>query len=300
MIKLILSAPVPAMARAFDSAFSAIPDVTVHHGPFETLGAFDCMVSAANSFGLMDGGVDAAITAFFGTQLQARVQQHIIREYLGEQPVGTAFVIESGNSNHPWLVHAPTMRVPQTIDGTDTVYSATRAALLAIHHHNLNASDDQRIRTVVFPAMGAGCGRVPPISVAAQMKLAWLNFISPAQGISWQYATQRHQAVVKAFGCTAATDWHPDMWPLRGRGCDCGCGWGSMAAGTYGATSDSGRGHHSGEYTHSIKSPECRCGRHNHYIHTGAHTHSILPSLPGCHDHRDFISTIAHHHGVKK
>ena len=75
------------------------------------------MVSAANSFGLMDGGVDAAITAFFGTQLQTRVQNHILREYLGEQPVGTAFVIETGDNNHPWLVHAPTMRVPLTIDG---------------------------------------------------------------------------------------------------------------------------------------------------------------------------------------
>ncbi|VEA17077.1 caudovirales tail fibre assembly protein [Salmonella enterica subsp. enterica] len=37
----------------------------------------------AETFGLMDGGVDAAITAYFGSQLQERVQQNIIREYLG-------------------------------------------------------------------------------------------------------------------------------------------------------------------------------------------------------------------------
>lgn len=36
------------------------------------------MVSAANSFGLMDGGVDGAITMFFGDQLQKRVQKHIV------------------------------------------------------------------------------------------------------------------------------------------------------------------------------------------------------------------------------
>ncbi|ECE9311446.1 phage tail protein, partial [Salmonella enterica subsp. enterica serovar Napoli] len=35
------------------------------------------MVSTANSFGLMDGGVDAAITAYFGPQLQERVQRNI-------------------------------------------------------------------------------------------------------------------------------------------------------------------------------------------------------------------------------
>lgn len=49
----------------------------------------------------------------------------------------------------------------------------------AIHYHNLTVADDRNIRTVVFPAMGAGCGRVPPASVVAQMKLAWLKFISP-------------------------------------------------------------------------------------------------------------------------
>ncbi|EBR8491967.1 phage tail protein, partial [Salmonella enterica subsp. enterica serovar Hull] len=120
------------------------------------------MVSAANSFGLMDGGVDAAITAYLGPQLQERVQQNIIREYLGEQPVGTAFVIETGNSKYPWLVHAPTMRVPLIIDGTDAVYNATRAALLAIFQHNKSAGEDRKIKSVVFPAMGAGCGQVSP------------------------------------------------------------------------------------------------------------------------------------------
>ncbi|HGK6320021.1 TPA: prophage tail fiber N-terminal domain-containing protein [Salmonella enterica subsp. enterica serovar Enteritidis] len=125
----------------------------------------------AETFGLMDGGVDAAITAYFGSQLQERVQQNIIREYLGEQPVGTAFVIETGNSKHPWLVHAPTMRVPLIIDGTDAVYNATRAALLAIFQHNKSAGEDRKITSVALPAMGAGCGQVPPDSVARQIVL---------------------------------------------------------------------------------------------------------------------------------
>ncbi|HAD9019591.1 TPA_asm: phage tail protein [Salmonella enterica] len=116
----------------------------------------------AETFGLMDGGVDAAITAYFGSQLQERVQQNIIREYLGEQPVGTAFVIETGNSKHPWLVPAPTMRVLLIIDGTDAVYNATRAALLAIFQHNKSAGEDRKITSVALPAMGAGCGQVPP------------------------------------------------------------------------------------------------------------------------------------------
>ncbi len=123
----------------------------------------------AETFGLMDGGVDAAITAYFGSQLQERVQQNIIREYR-EQPVGTAFVIETGNSKHPWLVPAPTMRVPLIIDGTDAVYNATRAALLAIFQHNKSAGEDRKITSVALPAMGPDVVRSPD-SVARQIVL---------------------------------------------------------------------------------------------------------------------------------
>ncbi|ELG9488926.1 macro domain-containing protein [Salmonella enterica] len=200
MIKLILSAPVPAMAAAFECYFQNTDNVEIIPGPFETVPEFDCMVSAANSFGLMDGGVDAAITTYFGTQLQERVQQHILSEYLGEQPVGSAFVIETGNSEHPWLIHAPTMRVPLIIDGTDAVYNATRAALLAIFQHNKSVAEYKKIKSVVFPAMGAGCGQVPPDSVARQMRLAWDGFINCASEINWQYASARQDAV---FSTTA-------------------------------------------------------------------------------------------------
>ncbi len=195
MINLILSAPVHEMADAFKRVFGNTDNVDVVEKPFEAISEFDCMVSAANSFGLMDGGVDAAITAFFGTQLQTRVQNHIIREYLGEQPVGSAFVIETGDNHHPWLVHAPTMRVPLTIDGTDAVYNATWAALLAIFQHNKNAMTDRKIKTVVFPAMGAGCGQVPFESVARQMKQAWDNFNKKTESINWEYAHSRQLAV---------------------------------------------------------------------------------------------------------
>ncbi|ELS3145167.1 macro domain-containing protein, partial [Salmonella enterica] len=200
MIKLILSAPEPAMAAAFECYFQNTENVEIIPGPFETIPEFDCMVSAANSFGLMDGGVDAAITTYFGTQLQRRVQKYIIQEYLGEQPVGSAFVIETGNSKHPWLIHAPTMRVPLIIDGTDAVYNATRAALLAIFQHNKSVAEYKKIKSVVFPAMGAGCGQVPPDSVARQMRLAWDGFINCATEINWQYASDRQNAV---FSTTA-------------------------------------------------------------------------------------------------
>ncbi len=87
------------------------------------------------------------------------------------------------------------MRVPLTIDGTDAVYNATWAALLAIFQHNKNATTDRKIKTVVLPAMGAGCGQVPFESVTRQMKLAWDNFNKKTESINWEYAYSRQWAV---------------------------------------------------------------------------------------------------------
>lgn len=283
MIKLILSAPVPAMAAAFERVFAGVNDVEVVGKPFETIAEFDCMVSAANSFGLMDGGVDAAITAFFGTQLQARVQKHIVDEYLGEQPVGTAFVIESGDSNHPWLAHAPTMRIPLIIDGTDAVYNATWAALLAIHKHNRTAAEDQKIKSVVFPAMGAGCGQVAPDSVARQMKQAWLNFIAPVQSINWEYARERQRVI--AYSCTAlrvGTHTHSINMnaPKIYGGCDCGCGIGcSKVQFDYGTKITNTTGAH----THTITPEQNAGGSHNHSINIGTYNYAT-PQI-GTHTH---------------
>ena len=46
--------------------------------------SIDCVVSPGNSFGIMDGGYDMAITSWFGEQLQNRVQQYILDNFYGE------------------------------------------------------------------------------------------------------------------------------------------------------------------------------------------------------------------------
>ncbi|EKC2362052.1 macro domain-containing protein [Salmonella enterica] len=278
MIKLILSAPVPAMAAAFELYFQNTENVEIVRGPFEAVHEFDCMVSAANSFGLMDGGVDAAITAFFGTQLQRCVQKYIIQEYLGEQPVGTAFVIETGNSKHPWLVHAPTMRVPLIIDGTDAVYNATRAALLAIFQHNKSAREDRKIKSVVFPAMGAGYGQVSPDSVARQMRLAWDSFSNPLKAINWQYASARQNAVFSTTAYCPSKTVCPNARTEY-------IGFGDYR--TYCKKSGNGciSTRHQvddiyiGAHTHTTD-----IGAHNHAIHTGAYAYPHAVS-PDTHSH---------------
>ncbi len=192
--ELTLVDPNPELCEHFREQFRNVERVTVVNGPFESLGAFDCMVSAANSFGLMDGGVDLAITKFFGLQLMDRVQDHIQSHFRGEQPVGTSFIIGTGNDEHPFLAHSPTMRVPMRISMTDNVYRAMWATLLAVWRHN-QAATDSAIRHVACPGLGTATGGVAPRSAARQMALAYRNFRTPPYAINWPFATARQQAI---------------------------------------------------------------------------------------------------------
>src|SRR5437764_7998610 len=110
--KLILVDPNPLLCASFEAQFAELPNVEVMAGYFQDLPEFDCMVSAANSFGLMDGGVDLAIINYFGVEVMDRVQEHIIKEFRGEQPVGTSCIISTDHAKHPFLAHTPTMRIP--------------------------------------------------------------------------------------------------------------------------------------------------------------------------------------------
>ncbi|HYG35618.1 MAG TPA: macro domain-containing protein [Clostridia bacterium] len=169
------------------------PEMEIHLGSFETAPGFDCVATAGNSFGLMDAGMDLAVLRFFGPDLQNAIQRRILEDFCGEQPVGTAFLVETGRLDHPYVAHAPTMRVPMNIAGTDHVYLATWATLLAVRQHNRRAA--RKIETLLCPAFGAGTGGVPSIEVGFQMKTAYRHFLKPPTVINPSFAQNRQDTI---------------------------------------------------------------------------------------------------------
>lgn len=136
------------------------------------------VVSPANSFGFMDGGVDWVYAKFFGESLQKRVQSVIQNNRSGELMVGQALYIPTENTKIPFLVCAPTMRVPKIIKDPLEVYLATRAAMRKFLEH-LQYVEPTPI--IAFPGMGTGCGCVPPLIAAKAMFEGIEDAISPKE-----------------------------------------------------------------------------------------------------------------------
>lgn len=179
-MKLILCDTNERLCAAWKQRFAGEPDVEVIHSRFEDVAEYDAIVSPGNSFGLMDGGIDAAIIDYFGYELMQRVQAEIMAQYCGEQPVGTCLLVRIDYAQHSVLAHTPTMRIPQNILGTDNVYNAMRAMLIAVKR-----SED--IKTVLCPGLGTCTGCMPEELAAAHMYMAWRNVMQP-RPISWKNA----------------------------------------------------------------------------------------------------------------
>jgi O-acetyl-ADP-ribose deacetylase (regulator of RNase III) len=131
----------------------------------------DAVVSPANSFGFMDGGIDAVYLYHFGAELQERVRASIGTKHAGELPVGMAVIVPTGNRDIPWCISAPTMRVPSDVSETVNAYLAFRGALLAVVEHNDQGLPP--IRSLLCPGLATAVGRMPVARCARQMRAAW-------------------------------------------------------------------------------------------------------------------------------
>jgi len=115
----------------------------------------DVIVNPANSYGYMGGGVAGVIKRFGGEEIE--------REAVSKAPipVGEAVLTSAGKLRFKGIIHAPSMEEPAMRTTEEKVRRATRAAL--------QLADRSGFRSVAFPGMGTGVGRVPKDVAAMAM-----------------------------------------------------------------------------------------------------------------------------------
>ncbi|OWK39087.1 macro domain-containing protein [Fimbriiglobus ruber] len=156
----------------------------------------DALVSPANSYGIMDGGLDLAIRDQLGFAVQERIQAVIIDKYHGEMPVGSAEVVRTDDNRWRYLVAAPTMRVPEPVPFTINDYLAFRAILIAIENVN-RAAGRREIDSVVCCGLGTGVGKMDANKCAMQMRAAYQLMKAPSRIPSFQSIHEFHRALMQ-------------------------------------------------------------------------------------------------------
>lgn len=173
------------LCLALRDAFADVDHAEVVEGNFLDL-ACDAIVSPANSFGDMGGGIDKAIDDFHGGKAQAAVMAAIGDQYFGELPVGAALIVNLATRRWPFVVASPTMRTPGSVAGTINAYLSMRAALVAVLKHN--ATSNSPIRSIAIPGLATGVGGIAYQDASEQMRRAydsviggkWRDVIHPA------------------------------------------------------------------------------------------------------------------------
>ena len=106
------------------------------------------------------------------------MQARIKADHAGELLVGSATIVETEHESIPYLIAAPTMRVPMVLDTSINPFLAARAVFALIRDGvfpsgaNAGQPIHEHVQSVAIPGLGTGVGRVPPVQCSKQVRAA--------------------------------------------------------------------------------------------------------------------------------
>ena len=154
------------MCEAWEREFQKIENVKILHTDLENLPGHEYLVTAGNSYAIMDGGIDLAVRNKFGIELQDRVQYEAARRFKGCIPVGSYVCVDMWKTDFYYLIYAPTMELPMAIPQSN-IYAAMSAII----------RDFKNAKSIACCGLGTLSGRVPLDVAARVMKEAYLDNI---------------------------------------------------------------------------------------------------------------------------
>jgi O-acetyl-ADP-ribose deacetylase (regulator of RNase III) len=141
----------------------------------------EALVSPANSFGFMTGGIDLHYRNYLGQSIEDDLRRDIDLNFCHELLVGQATSVKVFNPpqllkvrtletlvKYKYMIAAPTMRVPENVSHTINAYLATKAALIE--------ASRIKVSSIVFPGLGTGTGGMLPEDCAKQVNAA-INYV---------------------------------------------------------------------------------------------------------------------------
>lgn len=144
------------------------------------------LVSPANSFGSMKGGIDKIINKYIFKNIEDKVMKKIEDEYkdnkfpykyyfdgmnIKDRPymdVGKSFIIKADKNNY--LAVVPTMTYPQIVNNTNNAYIAMKSLVNTIQQNKIDT------KYVLIPGFCGGIGEMDAKMISKQMLNALIEF----------------------------------------------------------------------------------------------------------------------------
>jgi O-acetyl-ADP-ribose deacetylase (regulator of RNase III) len=166
--------------RDYREILCNVPNVSFYHGMLsEVVDKYvpQGIVSPANSFGIMTGGIDTDIARMFPDVemiVKNQIQRLATIDSSGRAflPVGQTIIVPTKrfDKSDKFLVVCPTMFLPKNIQGTDNVLVAVRGMLLSLHARYPAST------IIACPCMGTGVGGLTGRISAEQVLKAFYEY----------------------------------------------------------------------------------------------------------------------------
>ena len=162
------------------------------------------VVSPANSYGMMTGGIDRTYTKFFSNvenTVKERISSFNLKTKMKKNyiPVGSAVMVKTGDDRCKFLICAPTMFMPDAINDTENVYYCFIGILHLLKHY------DSFLKVVVMcPCLVTGIGEMEADKSAEEIKRAYNDFNNGNLGKIYEnnvVSDNSKSFVLKKFPC---------------------------------------------------------------------------------------------------
>jgi O-acetyl-ADP-ribose deacetylase (regulator of RNase III) len=135
----------------------------------DLINAYDTVVSPANSYGELKGGVDYYYYRYLGgDELQKKIYKQLSDEYYGEIPIGSSMLVKVDDKPTKHIIMCPTMTIPMNVDGTRNAYLFMKALLKTLQDNY----EECKFNNILVPLPCIGVGGMDYGLMAKQIKVA--------------------------------------------------------------------------------------------------------------------------------
>ena len=172
-MRLILFDMNPDMCAAWRKVFGQDKDVDIINCDLTELSPCDYLITAGNSYGIMNGGIDLTVRNFYGVELQDEIQWIIVNKCKGLLKIGDLIDILLINDNmFKHLIYVPTMRIPGPVSA-ENVTIAFGAAIEHIFDSEIKKAYSNTNFSIACPGLCTGAGGVNVLEAASRMRVVW-------------------------------------------------------------------------------------------------------------------------------